>query len=58
MELHSPLEAFALAFIVFGILASIVAVGVLAQVAIGNRRERRARRESIRTYDRGLVTTH
>ena len=58
MVLHSPLEPFAVAFIVVGILASLVSVGVLAQVLVSSSRERRAPRESIRTSDREFATTH
>jgi hypothetical protein len=58
MVLDSSLEAVAVAFVVLGILASIVSVGVLARLAVGHRRERQARQESIRTHRRRLVTTH
>lgn len=48
----------ALAIIVLGLLASLVALGVLTEFFVRNRRDRLAQHESVRTHYRRLVLTH
>jgi hypothetical protein len=55
---YTFLAPVAMAFIVFGVLASLVALGVLTEFFVSNRRERLARQESARTHYRRLVLTH
>ena len=59
MTVITPLGSFMIiAFLVLGVVASIVALGVLTQFVVSNRKVRLARRESIPTYYRGLAATH
>lgn len=48
----------AMVIVIVGIVASLVAVGVLAQFFVSERRDRLARDESLRTHYRRLVATH
>jgi len=51
MTVITPLGSFMIiAFIVLAVAAAIVAVGVLTQFVVANRRTRLARHESMRTY--------
>ncbi|WP_158305646.1 MULTISPECIES: hypothetical protein [unclassified Nocardioides] len=50
--------AFGVAFIVFGLIASVVAIAVLGEFVVSNRRDRLARHGSVRTHYRRLVITH
>ncbi len=58
MVFYSTLGAFGIAFVVFGILASVVAIGVLVDFVVSNHRDRLAHHESVRTHYRRLVLTH
>jgi len=48
----------ALVVVVIGVLASLVAIAVLAEFFVSERRVRLARQESLRTHYRRLVLTH
>ncbi|MDF1606394.1 hypothetical protein [Nocardioides sp. YIM 152315] len=54
----STLVALAIAFIVLAAVLAAVSVGVIADFVVTNRRSRLARRESFRSYYRGLVASH
>lgn len=58
MVFYTTLAAFGLAFIVFGLIASAVSLGVLAEFVVSNHRDRLAHHESVRTHYRRLVLTH
>ncbi|MDI6911635.1 hypothetical protein [Nocardioides sp.] len=58
MVFYATLAAFGLAFVVFGLIASVVAAGVLVEFVVSNRHDRLARHESVRTHYRRLVLTH
>ena len=58
MDLYTGLTPFAVAFLVLGLAAAAVAVGVLTGLVARHRRTRLARHESIRTYYRGLALSH
>jgi len=47
----------AMVFVVVGVLASLVAIGVLTSFFVGQRRERLAHHESLRAHYRRLVFT-
>lgn len=51
------LGAIATVFVVIGVLASLVAVGVLTNFFVTQRRDRLARHETLRTHYRRLVFT-
>ncbi|HYF71455.1 MAG TPA: hypothetical protein VD864_01470 [Nocardioides sp.] len=48
----------AMVVVVVGVIASLVALGVIAHFLVSERRERLARHESVRTHYRRLVATH
>ena len=51
MTVITPLGSFMIiAFIVLGVVAAVVSIGVLTQFVVSNRRARLARHESMRTY--------
>ena len=59
MVISATLGAYALALVIFGTAASLLALATLADVVVGSRRERVARQESIRTYyHHRMVPTH
>ena len=59
MTVITPLGSFMIiAFLVLGTVAAIVALGVLTQFVTSNRKLRLARHESVKTYYRGLATSH
>lgn len=58
MDLYTGLTAFALVFVALAAVASVVALGVLGEFVVRNRRVRLARHESIRTYYVGLALSH
>lgn len=58
MVLYPALGSFAVAFVVFGVLATLVAVSILVDFFLSNRRDRLAHHESMRTHYRRLVLTH
>jgi hypothetical protein len=58
MITYPILGTIAMVVVVVGVLASLVALGVLAEFFVSNRRERLARHESARTHYRRLVLTH
>lgn len=58
MVLSPTLAAIGLAVVVFGLIASVVATGVLVEFVVSNRRDRLARHESVRTHYRRLMLTH
>ena len=58
MVLHPVLGLAAIAFVVLGLVASLVATGVLVQVVVSSRRERLARHQSLRTYYGRLSLSH
>lgn len=58
MDLYPGLTAFAVVFLVLAGVAALVALGSIGEFVVRNRRVRLARRESIRTYYRGLAVTH
>jgi hypothetical protein len=58
MVFYSTLGAFAVAFVVLGVVAALVSLGVLTSFVRSNRRERLARHESVRSYYGGLALTH
>lgn len=58
MVFYTTQAAFGVAFIVFGSIASVVAIAVLVEFVVSNRRDRLARHESVRTHYRRLVITH
>lgn len=55
---YTFLAPVAMAFVVFGVLASLLAIGVLIEFFVSNRRDRLARHESVRTHYRRMVLTH
>lgn len=48
----------AMVVVVVGVLATLVAIAVLAEFFVSERRERLARHESVRAHYRRLVLTH
>lgn len=58
MDLYTGLTVFAVVFVVLAAAASVLAVGVVADFVLRNRRTRIARHESVRTYYRGLALSH
>jgi hypothetical protein len=59
MTVITPLGSFMIiAFIVLGVVAALVSLGVIAQVVASNRKVRIARHESVGTYYRSLALTH
>lgn len=59
MVFYSTLGAFALAFVIFGTAASLLALATLADVLVSNHRDRVARHESVRAYyHHRLAPTH
>jgi hypothetical protein len=58
MDLYTGLTPFAVVFVVLAAVASMVALGLVADVVVRNRRTRLARHESIGTYYRGLALSH
>ncbi len=57
MVFYSTLGAVAMAFVVFGVIAAVVALGVLTEFIVSHRRDRLAHHESVRTHYRRLVLT-
>ncbi|CAI9408522.1 hypothetical protein [Nocardioides sp. T2.26MG-1] len=55
---YTFLAPVAMAFVVFGVLASLLAIGVLVEFFVSNRRDRLAHHESVRTHYRRMVLTH
>jgi hypothetical protein len=58
MDLYTGLTGFAVVFLVLAAVASVVALGVVAEFVVRNRRTRLARHQTIRTYYRGLSLSH
>ncbi|GAA1132237.1 hypothetical protein [Nocardioides aquiterrae] len=58
MDLYTGLTAFAVAFVVLAAVASVVALGVVGELLVRNRRVRLARHQTIRAYYRGLALSH
>ena len=59
MTVITPLGSFMIiAFIVLGVVAAVVALGVLTQFFVSNRQARLARHESVGTYYKSLALTH
>ena len=58
MVFYSALGWFGVAFVVFGLLATLVAVSVLVDFFLSTRRDRLAHHESVRAHYRRLVLTH
>jgi hypothetical protein len=58
MDLYTGLTAFAVAFVVLAVVASVVALGVVGEFLVRNRRTRLARHQTIGTYYRGLALSH
>ena len=58
MELYTGLTAFAVTFVVLAAVAAVVALGVVGEFVVRNRRTRLARHESVRSYYRGLALAH
>lgn len=58
MDLYTGLTGFAVVFVVLAGTASVVALGVVGEFLVRNRRVRLARHQSIPVYYRGLALSH
>jgi hypothetical protein len=58
MVSSSTLLAVAVAVLAVGLVASVVAAGVLVRFVVSNRHERLARHQSVRTYDGRMALSH
>lgn len=58
MDLYTGLTAFAVVFVVVASVAAVVALGVIGQFVVSNRRVRLARHQSVRAYYGGLALPH
>jgi uncharacterized protein HemY len=54
----SPMLPFFIGFFVLAAVAGLLAVGAVVDLFVSNRRTRRARRQSVRGYYRGLSLSH
>ena len=58
MDLYTGLTAFAVVFVVLASVAAVVALGMIAEFVVSNRRVRLARQQSVRSYYGGLALHH
>ena len=57
-HLLSTVTPWLVAFALVAFVGVVLAVGVVAEAVVRNRRTRLARHQSVRTYYRGLVLSH
>ena len=58
MDLYTGLTSFAVVFVVLAAVAAVVAIGLIGEFVVRNRRVRLARHQSVRSYYRGLALPH
>lgn len=58
MDLYTGLTAFAVVFVALAAVAAVVALGLIGEFVVSNRRVRLARHQSVRAYYGGLALHH